>query len=109
MAEVAQLADYREETYINLSVETDGEMLIVCTPASVYEDIISGKLDIEDVDEWKPLMRRITEEWLHRTLGLGLSDNSGWECNCGCQLFTILTTGFCCSECGTTQSFDDLP
>jgi len=28
-----------------------------------------------------------------------------WECDCGCDLFFVLPTGFQCYQCGTEQRF----
>lgn len=96
---------------ITLTVYTgdDDKLVVRVFPKEMLERIISGELDIESIDDWKPLVSRIIEEWMHKTLGLSFTDDMGWQCSCGHQLFTILTEGFCCAECGTVQSFGAMP
>jgi hypothetical protein len=55
---VVELDDYRP--HVRISTPRAEHVI----PDEVFHKIVSGEMEIDEVDDWKPIMRTIIKEWL---------------------------------------------
>ena len=63
MGEIINIEEFRSHLVV---LTPDGNAHVL--PKSLMEDLIEGRREIEDVDDWKMIIRAIIGEWL-RDLG----------------------------------------
>jgi len=66
---VIKISDYKPHVSIQVGVN------VHIFPLSVFEDIVSGDIEIDDIDDWRDIIPVIVGEWINQLTLKGLNND----------------------------------